>query len=101
MLAVGTDTAARYHAMQMRVMLQSLTPSMQQGDEADLGTQVLGSGCDGAQGLGGGVKQNVIDRGFILVRDDGDRFGQREDNVEVLNGNEVGLAIFQPLRTHR
>jgi hypothetical protein len=87
--------------MQMRVMLQRLTPGMQQGNETDLGTQVFGSGRDGAQGLGGGVKQEVINHGFILVRDDGNLLGQREHNVEVVNGNEVGLAIFQPLRTYQ
>ena len=51
----------------MRVMLKILTPGMQQGDEADLGTQVLGSGGNRAQGLGGGVKQDVVDHGFILI----------------------------------
>ena len=72
---------------------------MQQGDEANLRTQVLGGVGDRAQGLGGGVKQDVVDYGFILVRDRSDRLGQRKDHMEVLNGKEVGLSIFQPLRT--
>ena len=72
---------------------------MQQGDEADLRAQVLGSRCDRAQGLGGGVKQYVVDYGLILIRNRGDRLGQRKDDMEVFNGKEVGLAIFQPLRT--
>ena len=85
--------------MQMRMMLQILTPGMEYGNEADLGAQVLGSRCDRAQGLGGGVKQDVVDYGLILIRNRGDRLGQRKDHVEVLNGKEVGLAILQPLRT--
>ena len=85
--------------MHMRVVLQILTPGMEYGDEADLGAQVLGSRCDRAQGLGGGVKQDVVDHGFILIRDRSDRLGQRKDHMEVLNGKEVGLAIFQPLHT--
>ena len=85
--------------MQMRMMLQILTPGMEYGDEADLRAQLLGSRCDRAQGLGGGVKQDVVDYGLILIRNRSDRFRQRKDNVEILNGNEVGLAIFQPLRT--
>jgi hypothetical protein len=96
--AVGTQAAARHHAMQMRVMQQILAPGMQNGDEADLGAQVLRIGGDRAQCLGGGVKQDVVDHGLVLVRDRGDLFGQREDHVEVLHGKEVGLAIFQPLR---
>jgi hypothetical protein len=85
--------------MQMRMMLQILTPGVEDGDEADLRAQVLGSRCDRAQGLGGGVKQDVVDYGLILIRNRGDGLGQRKDHVEVLNGKEVGLAIFQPLRT--
>ena len=85
--------------MQMRMMLQILTPGMEYGDEADLRAQLLGSRCDRAQGLGGGVKQDVVDYGLILIRNRGDGLGQRKDHVEVLNGNKIGLAIFQPLRT--
>ena len=61
----------------------------------------LGVGGDRAQGFGGGVKQDVVDHGFILVRDGGDLLGHREDHVEILNRNKVGLAIFQPLRAHQ
>ena len=87
--------------MQMRVMQQILAPGMQNGDETDLGTQVLWIGGDRAQGLGGGMKQEVVDHGLVLVRDRGDLLGQREDHVEILNGKEVGLAIFQPLRARQ
>jgi hypothetical protein len=74
---------------------------MEYGDEADLGAQVLGGGGDRAQGLGRGVKQDVVDHGFILVRDRGDGLGQRKDHMEILNGNEVGLAIFKPLHAYQ
>ncbi len=75
MFAVSTDATARHYAMHMRVMLQSLTPGMQQGDEANLGAQVLGSGRDGAQGFGGSVKQNIVNHGLVLVSDDGNLLG--------------------------
>jgi hypothetical protein len=45
----------------MRVMQQVLAPGVQDGDETDLGTQVLRVGGDGAQGLGGGMEQDVVD----------------------------------------
>src|SRR5512137_1596155 len=85
--------------MQMRMMLQILAPGMEYGDEANLRAQVLGSRGDRAQGLGGGVKQDVVDYGLILICNRGDRLGQRKDHMEIFNGKEVGLAIFQPLRT--
>ena len=98
-LAVGTDATARNDTMQMWMMLQILTPGMEYGDEADLRAQVLGSSGDRTQGLGGGVKQDVVDHGLILIRNRGNRLGQRKDHMEVLNRKEVGLAIFQPLHT--
>lgn len=61
--------------MQMRMMLQILAPGMEYGDEADLSAQMLGGGCDRAQGFGGSVKQEVVNHGFILVRDGGDLLG--------------------------
>jgi hypothetical protein len=87
--------------MQMWVMLQILAPGMQQRNEADLSAQVFGSGGNCAQCFGGGVKQDVVDHGFILVRDGGDLLGYRENNVEVFNRYKVGLAIIQPLCAHQ
>ena len=79
-------------------MQQVLTPGMQDGDEADLGTQMLRLRRDRAQGLGGGVEQDVVDHGLVLVGDRGDRLGQREDDVEILDRQQLSLPIFQPLR---
>lgn len=87
--------------MQMRVMVQILAPGMQNGDESDLATQMLGIGRDRAQGLGGGVEQDLVDHGLVLVGDRGDLRRQCEDHVEIVNGNEVGLTVFQPLRAHQ
>lgn len=101
MLAIGTESATWDHTMQMGVMQQILSPGMQNGDEADLTRQVLGIGRDRAQGLGGGVKQDLVDHGLVLVRDRGDLLGQCEDHVEIVDGNEVGLTVFQPLRAHQ
>ena len=82
----------------MRVMLQILAPGMQDGDEADLGAQGFGIGADRAQALGGGVKQALVEHGLVLVGERGDFPGEREDHVEVVNRDEIGLTIFQPLR---
>ena len=95
--AVGTQTAARDHTMQMRVMQQILAPGMQDGDEADLGAQVLRVGGDGAQGLGGGMEQDVVDDRLVLVRDRSDLLRHREDDVKVFDRQQFGLPVFQPL----
>ncbi len=46
--AVEREPAAGDHAMQMRVMQQSGTPTVQDGEEADLCAQVFGIGSYGA-----------------------------------------------------
>ena len=69
---------------------------MEYGGEPDAGAEVLGVGCDGDQGLGGGFEQQVIDDRLVLIGDVGDRSGQAEDDVEIGHRQEFGLAIGQP-----
>ena len=45
--AVGRGAAARHDAMDMRMVLQGLAPGVQDGDDADLGAEMLGIGGDG------------------------------------------------------
>lgn len=85
--------------MQMRVMQQILAPCVQNRNEADRGAQMRGLGRNRAQGFSSGLKQHVVDQRLVLVRYRRDLLGQRKDHVEVIHGNEIGLAIFQPLRT--
>jgi len=42
------------------------------------------------------VKQQTVDRGFVLVGDIGDRTRQREDEVEVADGQQFGLTLGEP-----
>jgi hypothetical protein len=58
---------------------------VQDGEESDLGSQVLGIGSDGAQSLSGGGEEQVVDYSLILIGDVCNGFGQCEDDVEVLN----------------
>lgn len=87
--------------MQMRMVHQILSPSVQDSDEADLGPQMFRIGGDRAQGFGGGAKQEIVDHRLVLIGHRRDHLGQRKDHVEILHRNEIGLAIFQPLRTHQ
>ena len=83
-------------------MQQVLTPGVQDRDEADLRAQMLRIRRDRAQGLGGGLEQDVVDHRLVLVADRGDRLGQREDDVEILDRQQFSLPVFQPLHAcHR
>ena len=84
--------------MQVGMVQQVLTPTVQHGEEADLGAEVFGIGGNGAQGFGGGAEENAVDHFLVLVRDGGNLFRQREDDMEVLGVEELGVAMFDPLR---
>ena len=65
---------------------------MEDGDDADLGAEMLGIGGDRAQRLGGGAEQDAVDDGLVLEGDLGDRRRHGEDDVEVGHRQQIGLA---------
>ena len=68
--AVWRDPAARNEKVKMRVVQQVLPPGVQHAEEADLRTQMLRIGGDGAQRLRRRPEQDVVDHGLVLERDD-------------------------------
>ena len=82
--------------MQMGVMDECLAPRVQDGEETDLGAEVARVGSDRAERLGGGAEEQTVDDGLVLGGDLGDRRGHGEDDVEVLGGQQVRPAPFEP-----
>ena len=68
---------------------QVLSPTMQDGEEADLGAEVFGIGGDGLQGFRRGVEEDVIDHLLVLVGDRRQSLRHRKDDMEVLGSREV------------
>jgi hypothetical protein len=68
-----------YH-VHVGMMGHCRSPGVQDRGDADLGTEVLGVGGNGEHGLGDGA----------------DLGGQREDDVEVGDLQQLGLALFHP-----
>ena len=85
--------------MQMRMEKQVLSPTVQHSEKADLGAEMLGIGSDGGQGLGSGSEENAVDEIFVLVSDGSDLFGNREDHMKIVRGENFGCSFFDPLRT--
>jgi hypothetical protein len=56
----------------------------------------LTRGGDRDQRLGRGLEQDAVDHGLVVVGNVGDRRRQREDDVVVGHGQQLGLAIGQP-----
>jgi hypothetical protein len=57
------------------MMKQVRAPSMEHGEKANLGAQVLGISGDGEQGLRRGPEQDAIELSLILVGDGGNLLG--------------------------
>ena len=55
-----------------------------------------GVGRDRERGLRRRLEQEIVDHGLVLVGDVGDRTGQREDEVEVADGQQFSLALGEP-----
>ncbi len=71
---------------------------MQDGDEADAGTQVPGIDRDLQQRLSDRLEQHAVDNPLVGQRQCIEGVGQRENDVEVLDGQQFGGAIFHPPR---
>jgi hypothetical protein len=70
---------------------------VEDGEKADLSTQVLGISGDGEQGLRSGSKQYAVELPLILIGNCCNLFWYSEYHVEVLGVQELGLAILEPL----
>ena len=85
----------------MRVLEQRLPPSVEDREEAELCAEMLGIGGDRAQGFGGGVEQDVVDRSLVVMGHGGDLLRHGEDDVEVGHGEEFGSSVVKPLGTRQ
>jgi hypothetical protein len=74
---------------------------VEHGSGANAGAEVLGIGGDSEQRLGRGAEQQVIDHRLVLVGDGADLGRQGEDEVEVADRQQIGLAGGKPVSRRR
>jgi len=80
----------------VRMMLEILTPAVQNGGDADVGAEMLGIGRNGGERLGCRCEQQPINLGLVLVGDRADCGWQREHHVEVRHWQQLDLARCKP-----
>ena len=85
----------------MRVQEEILSPTVEHGEEADLGAQMFGIGSDGGQSLGRGSEQNTVEEIFVLVSNGGDRFGEGEDDMKIRSRENFRFPFFDPFGTRQ
>ena len=78
-------------------MEQVLSPGMEYGEETDLGAQVLRIGGNGAEGLSRRPEKQMVNLALVLESNGGDRLGQGKDHVEILDRQQFGTTVFEPL----
>jgi hypothetical protein len=100
-LSIKGDAAARHNHVDMGMMHQRRSPGVQHGGDADAGAEVTGIGGDRQQRLGRGAEQQIVDDGLVVEGDGGDLGRHGEDDVEVSDWQEIGLARGQPRARRR
>jgi hypothetical protein len=91
------QTSGWDEAVDMRVSEQVLAPGMQDGEESDLGAQVLGIGGYLEKRFRTGAEQEVIEDLFILQHQLTELMRQGEDNVDIGDRQEFILASGDPV----
>jgi hypothetical protein len=94
--SVRRQAAAWHDHVGVRVVGHGRAPCVQHRGDADPCAEVLGVGGDGERGLGARPHEEIIDEAFVLIGDVGDWRRQSEDEVEVANRQQFGLARCQP-----
>ena len=83
--------------MEVGVELEALAPAVEYGAEAELGAEMPGVGGEGLEALGGSGEEEIEDESFVAQRDGIERLGEREDDMEVGDGEEALAPLVEPL----
>ena len=90
------ETAGGNDAVEMRVQSQVLSPGVQNAEEADLGSEVLGVGRNFEHGLSAGAEEQIVEQPWIALTERVQLVGQGKDDVEVGHAEQILFAPCQP-----
>ena len=93
---VERDAAARHDHVDMRMVRHRRSPGVEHGGDADAGAEVLRVSRDRHHRLRRRAEQQIVDDRLVLHGDVCDLGGQREDDMEVADRQQVGFALGQP-----
>ena len=93
---VRCETAGSQYAVDMRMKLQALIPTMEHAEETDLGAKMAWIASDFKQGLGARVEEQVVDESLVLQCERSQFARQSEDGVNVACGQQFPFARLEP-----
>src|ERR1019366_6359730 len=94
---VECQTTARHHTVNMRMSIKLLSPGVEDGEEADLGAEMLGIASHLEQGGSTGFKQQRKQSPLVLPDHRHERVRYAEDEVVIAHRQQFLLAAFEPL----
>ena len=89
---VKRQSATRYDTVDMWVALQRLSPRMQDAEEADLGAEAGGIGCDFQQRSSAGLEQHAEEKFLVLPDQRHQRMGHAEHQMEIADRQQFPSA---------
>jgi hypothetical protein len=82
--------------MEVGMIHEVLAPGVENGDASDLCPKMFGVVCEFRKGFGDRTEEKIVD-GLTVHGDQGMEFrGKSKDHMEILNGEEVLPACFDP-----
>ena len=93
---VERDAAARHDHVDMGMVCHRRSPGVEHGGDGDAGAEVLHVTRDRHHRLRCRAEQQIVDDRLVVQGDVCDLGGQREDDMEVADRQQVGLALGQP-----
>jgi hypothetical protein len=93
---IGRQPTGRHHAMYMRVKFEFLSPGVQDAEEADFCTEMLGIARDFQKSFRTGAKQEIVDDLLVLQDQWPQPVGQCEDHMDVTRWEKLLAPRCEP-----
>jgi hypothetical protein len=88
--AVEGEATARHDAVDVRMVLEVLSPGMEHAEQTDVGTQMLRVASDFEQRGSTGTEEQIVEQPLVLQHKRGQLMRQSEDDMEVGHGQQLG-----------
>ena len=93
---IERQSAGGNNAMDMRVDVKFLTPSVQHTEEADFCTEMLGIARDFQEAFRTGAKQEIVDDLLVLQNQRSQMTGKRKDHMHVRRREQFLATCCEP-----
>src|SRR5712691_399561 len=94
--AIGGQPTGRHHTMYMRVKFEFLSPGVQDAEEADFCTEMLGIARDFQKGFRTGAKQEAVEDLLVLQDQRSQMTRKREDHMDVTRWEKLLATRCEP-----